>query len=106
MVNIITDYIFAYHGGERPKNPEDGAKQKAKFRAWIGSLGNAVVNPGTPLGMSKIGSINGTSIDGGQNPLIGFSIIKADGMGAALEITKECPYLEIGTIEVAEVKEM
>ena len=46
------------------------------------------------------------SDDGGSNPLSGFSIVKADNMDAALEMAKECPHLEHGTIEVAEVKEL
>ena len=78
----------------------------AKWKAWVDGLGDAVVNPGTPLGMSKTVSSSGVSDDGGSNPLNGFSIVKADSMDAALEMAKGCPYLDIGTIEVAEVKEM
>ena len=65
-----------------------------------------MVNPGSPLGMSKTVSSGGVADDGGSNPLLGFSIVKADSMDAALEMAKGCPHLEIGTIEVAEVKEM
>ncbi len=79
----------------------------AKWKAWVGGLGDAVVNPGTPLGKSRIVSSDGVSDDGGSNPLSGFSIVKADSMDAALEIAKGCPFLGIGgTIEVAEVMEM
>ncbi len=56
--------------------------------------------------MSKTVSSSGVSDDGGSNPLLGFSIVKADSMDAALEMAKGCPHLEIGTIEVAEAKEM
>ena len=79
----------------------------AKWKAWVGGLGDAVVNPGTPLGKSRIVSSLGVSDDGGSNPLIGFSIVKADSMDAALAMARECPHLEIGgTLEVAEVMEM
>ncbi|MFB3120144.1 MAG: YciI family protein [Stenotrophomonas maltophilia] len=61
--------------------------------------------PGSAI-PSKTVSSGGVSDDGGSNPLLGFSIVKADGMDAALEMAKGCPHLEIGTIEVAEVKEM
>ena len=44
--------------------------------------------------------------DGGPNPLMGFTIVEAESMDAALEIAKACPHLEIGTIELAEVKQM
>ncbi len=102
----MPNFVFAYHGGKKPESPEEGAKLMAKWKAWIGGLGDAVVNPGTPLGMSKTVSSSGVSDDGGSNPLLGFSIVKADSMDAALEMAKGCPHLEIGTIEVAEAKEM
>ncbi len=102
----MSNYIFAYHGGKKPESPEEGAKHMAKWKAWVDGLGDAVVNPGTPLGMSKTVSSSGVSDDGGSNPLNGFSIVKADSMDAALEMAKGCPYVDIGTIEVAEVKEM
>ncbi len=102
----MSEYLFAYHGGKKPGSPEEGAKQMEKWKAWVGGLGDAMVNPGTPLGMSKTVSSGGVSDDGGSNPLCGYSIVKADSMDAALEIAKGCPYLELGTIEVAEVMEM
>ncbi len=103
----MSDFVFAYHGGKMPESPEEGAKQMAKWNAWVGGLGDAVVNPGTPLGKPKTVSSGGVSDDGGSNPLLGFSIVKADSMDAALEMAKACPTLEIaGTIEVAEVMGM
>jgi BRCT domain type II-containing protein len=79
----------------------------AKWKAWIEDLGDAVVNPGTPLGKSKIVSSSGVTDDGRPNPLSGFSMVKAGSMDAALEMAKACPFLETGgTLEVAEVMEM
>jgi len=103
----MSNYVFAYHGGKTPESPEEEAKQMAKWKAWVGGLGDAVVNPGTPLGKPKTVSSSGVSDDGGSDPLLGFSIVKADSMDAALEMAKACPTLEIGgTLEVAEVMEM
>ncbi len=102
----MPSYIIAYHGGKKPESPEEGAKHMAKWKAWVGGLGDAVVNPGTPLGMSKFVSADGVSDGGGPNALTGFSVVKADSMDAALEMAKGCPFLDIGTLEVAEMKEM
>ncbi len=104
----MSNYVFAYHGGKKPESPEAGAELMAKWKAWISGLGDAVVNPGTPLGMSKTVSSAGVADDGGSNPLSGFSIVKADSMDAALEIAKGCPHLDMdtGTIEVAKAMEM
>ncbi len=99
----VSFFLFAYHGGEIPESPEEGAKHMAKFEAWVGGLGDAVVNPGHPLGKSKTVSSSGVSDDGGPNTLVGFSIVKADSMDAALEMAKRYPHLETGTVEVVEM---
>ncbi len=103
----MSNYMFAYHGGKKPESPEEGAKYISKSKAWVGDLGDAIVNPGTPLGKSKTVSSGGVSDDGGSNPLSGFSIVKADSMDAALEMAKVCPFLDLGgTLEVARVMKM
>ena len=102
----MPDYVFAYHGGKEPESPEEGAKSMARWQAWVAGLGDAVVNPGTPLGMSKTVSSDGVTDGGGSNPLLGFIIVSADNMDAALAIAQDDPYLEMGTIEVAQVMEM
>ncbi len=71
-----------------------------------GGLGDALVNPGTPLGVTKVVSSDGV-IDGERSGrLTGYSIVQADSMDAAVEMAKSCPHLEHGTIEVAEVMEI
>jgi hypothetical protein len=103
----MPNYIIAYRGGKKPESPEAGAKHMAKWKAWIGGLGDAAVNPGTPLGKSKIVSAEGVSDNAGPNAMQGFSVVKADSMESALEIAKACPTLDLGgTLEVAEMMEM
>lgn len=103
----MPNFILAYHhGGKMPENRDEGAKQMAKWKSWVDGLGDAMVNPGTPLGKSKTVSSTGVSDGGGSNPLAGFSIVKAGSMDAALAIAEGCPYLEYGTIEVAQAMEM
>ena len=99
-------FTFAYYGEPNYESPEEGAKGMEKWKAWVGGLGDALVNPGTPLGKPKTVSSGGVSDDGGSNRLTGFSIVKADSMDAALDMAKGCPHLEHGTVDVAEVMEM
>ena len=49
---------------------------------------------------------SGVSAADESNRLTGYSTVKADSMDAALEMAKSCPFLEMGTLEVAEVMEM
>lgn len=103
----MPDYIIAYRGGTPPATKEAGAAHMAEWQQWIADLGEDAVNPGTPLGASRIVSTDGVSNDGGGNAMSGFSIVRADDMDAALEIAKACPFLETGgTLEVAQVMTM
>jgi len=98
-------YVIAYLGGKQMPNPQDWAAHMARWKAWVDGLGSAMVNPGTPLGQGKLVSSDGVS-ERGPNALTGFSIVLADSIDAALEIAQRCPFLDIGTIEVAEAMEM
>ena len=98
-------YVIAYHGGRKFESPQEGAAYMAKWKSWVGSLGDAIVDPGMPLSTGKLVSSAGVS-DRGTDMLTGFTIITADGMDAALAFARACPHLEHGTIEVAEAMEM
>ena len=102
----MPDFIYAYHGGKKPESPEEGADLMARWHAWLGSLGEAAVTPGNPVGMSKTVSASGVTDNGGSNPLSGYSIVRADDIAAAIALTEGCPHLDHGTIEVAEIIEM
>ncbi len=99
----MPNYVLAYHGSKRPK---DGAQYMARWKTWMDGLGAAIVNRGVPVGKSKTVSASGVTDDGGPNPLAGFTIVKADNIEAAIGMAKQCPHLEIGTIEVAEAMDM
>lgn len=98
-------YVIAYRGGAMQASPEEGAAQREKFNDWLASLGDAVVNPGTPLGSSRLVTQAGVS-PAPADRLIGFSIITADSMEAAVAIAERCPFLAMGAIEVGEEMSM
>ena len=99
-------YTFAYYGEPKFKRNEEGSKYMAKWKSWVGELGDALVNPGVPFGKSKTVSSSGVSDDAGSNRVTGFSIVKADSMDAAVKMAKGCPHLEHGTMGVHEAMEM
>ena len=102
----MNKYIIAYHGGIQFATKEDGAKHMEKWKTWMMGLGKAIINPGTPVSKSKFVSANGVSDKGDSVPLSGYSSIEAESLDAAVEMTKNCPHLDMGTIEVAEMMDM
>ena len=102
----MTNYLFSFYGGDEPESQEQGEAHLARFKSWVDELGEAVINPGTPLGSSM--TVGGDYvIDGsGLNPMAGFSVVRAADLAAALEMARTCPHLDIGgTIVVSEMIE-
>ena len=81
--------------------------QMEKWKAWIKGLGDTIVNPGTPLPVSKVVTSGGVEDDTDPNSMKGFAVVQADSMAAAVDIAKSDPFLENGgTIRVSEMMEM
>ena len=104
----MPDFMIAYHGGKIPDTPEEGAKVMEAWGAWYAEIGEDVVNPGNPVGMSKTVSANGVADNGGSNPLSGFTIIRAADIDAACAVAAKNTMVVdgSGTAEVAPLVEM
>ena len=104
----MSQFIFAYHGGKRPETPEEGEKVMAQWNAWFGTMGDDLIVPGAPLGMSKTVDDSSITDDGGANPLSGYSVVAAESIEVACEMAKGCPMVQdhSGSVEVAEILEM
>ncbi len=101
----MPEYIIAYLGGAEPETPEAGAAQRQKWHDWLEGIGEHVLNPGTPLGPSKRVSAAGVS-EAGPDCMNGFTVVHANNFDEALEMAQSCPFLEIGDLQVSEVKSM
>lgn len=100
-------YLLIYHGKPDLQTPEDGQKHMEKWKAWSAGLGDAVVDPGLPVGMSKTITATGVEDHGGSNPTSGMTVLQADTMEAAIKLAQGCPHLSgTGTIEIAEAMDM
>ena len=98
----MPNYILAYHSnGNMPKSPEEGAAHMERYKAWLEGMGEAVVNPGTPLKDSKTVSADGVEDGGGPNPGIArlehlptMVFLHRIGGQAADEAIVECEAIE------------
>lgn len=101
-------YVLAYHGGSMPETDEEKAKVMQAWGAWMGSLGDDLVDPGNPVGQSATVNADGSvTQNGGANPLSGYSLLNAPSQEAAIKAASGCPILESGgTVEVAETFEI
>ena len=103
----MPNFMIAYYGGNPPASKEEGMAHMEKWKAWVASLGDAVVNPGTPLPVSKIVTTDGVKDDNDPDSMKGFAVVKADSMDAAVEIARSDPFLDTGgSIRVSQMVEM
>ncbi len=102
----MAEFVFAYHGGKMPETEAEQKALMARWQEWMGGLGDALVNPGAPVGKSWTVSASGAEEGGGANPISGYSLVRADSMQAALDMARGCPHLDHGTVEVAEAMQM
>ena len=101
-------FMFAYHGGKMPETEAEIAAEMHRWSEWMKGLGDALVDPGNPVGVSKTVSIDGVTDNGGANLVSGYSLVMADNMNAVLAMAAGCPTVTQGhgSIEVAETHDM
>lgn len=104
----MANYFIGYRGGERPATPEEGAAHMEKYMAWQAGLSGSVVMGDSPMMKVKIVSKAGTADNSDSDPLIGFMVITAADMDAAVAIAEDCPFLEMkgATMQVGEIMQM
>ena len=103
----MAQYVIVYLGGNQPPTPEEGKQHFSKYQEWLTSLGDSAVSPMNPLKNTSTVNPDGTVIDDSKTTMSGYTIIEAESMDAALEMAKDCPFLDIGgSLEVSELVKM
>ena len=103
----MAKYIIIYLGGEQPANPDEANSHMVKYREWLASLGDSVISALNPLKDTHVISAEGYATPGSSTAMSGFTIIEANSLEAVLEMSKTCPFMEIGgTLEVSELMQI
>ena len=73
---------------------EEGAEVMAKWGAWMGKVGSALADVGTPFGPG--GSVVDDGTTGPAIALSGYSIVDADSLESASALAEGHPFLSEG----------
>ncbi len=94
----MANFVLLYSGGSMPESEAEQAAVMQAWTAWFGRLGSALVDGGNPFtGQAKSIASNGKVSDSPVGTMAnGYSILKADSLGAAVELAKGCPVLQGG----------
>jgi hypothetical protein len=102
--DIMPDYVFVYYGGTNSTQSSDEQKETMEvWTAWFQKLGKSVVDMGAPTKPGRtVTSAGGRPT--GKHGIAGYSIIKANNLGAAVNLAKSHPDvargLKIGVYEL------
>jgi hypothetical protein len=100
----MPDYVFVYYGGmDSTPTPAQQKKSMEVWTAWFAKLGKSVVNMGAPTKPGRTVT-NAGGRPTGKHGIAGYSIIKANNLGAAVNLAKSHPDvargLKIGVYEL------
>jgi hypothetical protein len=86
-----------------PASEEARQQVMAAFMTWVQSTGDAMVDPGAPLGRSKTVSSNGDDAAPASEPTAGYTIIEAEDLDTAVGLVRSHPFITRGgTLRVLE----
>lgn len=98
----MAKYIMVYRGPATPMEdftPEMGEAIMAEWNNWIGKVGTALVDVGSPFGTGA--SVRADGTDGAGSDLNGYSIVEAESIDAAKALCDHHPFLSSGTADFA-----
>src|SRR5215469_1171071 len=83
-VITVPKFLITYHGQGAP-TPEQAQEAMAAFMAWASAAGEALVDPGAPLGTAKTVTASSVSDGPADGPANGYSILQATDLDGAVE---------------------
>jgi hypothetical protein len=97
-------FLVTYHGGGGPPaSPEAREQMMAAFQAWAASAGDNMIDPGAPLGPSKVVTSDSVTDGAAGGNLGGYTVISADSLDDAVGVVKGHPFLARGgTLQVSQ----
>jgi hypothetical protein len=94
-VTAMPKFLVTYHGAGAPSS-EEAQEAMAAFMAWASSAGDALVDPGAPLGPAKTVTAESVSDGPADGPANGYSILQAPDLDSAVALVKGHPFVSRG----------
>jgi hypothetical protein len=92
----MANYVFLYYGGTMAATPAAQKKSMEAWTAWFTKMGKSMIDMGAQTKPGKIVGKSGAKAIG-DNPVTGYTVVKADNLDAAVALAKGCPDIPNGT---------
>jgi hypothetical protein len=94
-VIAMQKFLVTYHGGGAPA-PEEAQEAMAAFMAWASSAGDALIDPGAPLGPARTVTASSVADGPADTPASGYSILQAADLDSAVDLVRAHPFISRG----------
>ncbi|UWP89267.1 YciI family protein [Aliiroseovarius crassostreae] len=103
-------FYMAYHmdqtGAEQAgSDPDVQSQRQARFQQWMQKHAAVLLVPMQPLGPQWTISEDGAQ-EGFAGSMMGYSILEAPDLETAKTIAADCPFCEIGNLQLAQMVEL
>lgn len=90
-------YLVTYHGGPgMPTDPAAARQMLEAFQAWVASVGDAMRDPGAPLGQATTVTSDSERDGQGEASIGGYTILEAASLSDAVQLVRSHPFLSRG----------
>ena len=75
------------------------------YRDWLAGLGDTLVMPQLAFRQTRVVTDQGVR-EAGPGGIMGFLMIEAENIEAAIAVARQCPFLAMGNMRVAEAMDV
>jgi len=101
----MTKFVLTFEDARQPSSPEAGQQHMSDYRDWLAGLGDTLVMPQLAFRQTRVVTDQGVR-EAGPGGIMGFLMIEAENMEAAIAVARQCPFLAMGSMRVAEAMDV
>lgn len=101
----MAKFVLTFEDARQPNSPEAGQQHMSDYRDWLAGLGDTLVMPQLAFRQTRVVTDQGVR-EAGPGGIMGFLMIEAENMEAAIAVARQCPFLAMGTMRVAEAMDV
>ena len=98
-------FVLTFEDARQPSSPEAGQQHMSDYKNWLAGLGDRLVMPQRAFRQTRV--VTDQSVrDAEKGGIMGFLMIEVENMEADLAVAQQCPFLDLGTMRVAETMDV
>jgi hypothetical protein len=91
-------FLVTYHAGDMPQDPESITHARSALAQWAAKTGAALADMGAPIRSATTISSDGIHNGAPAWPFMGWSVIEAEDVDAAVRLLGDHPFISRGGI--------